>query len=92
MVFFFSNDIGILADLFSPFFCYFLPYLPSDSQPLKDSPQVRAISGIAYYISPPHTHKEAVLDLIHTAIYIAFILSACALFSDCLYYFLCSFF
>ncbi|PPQ86057.1 hypothetical protein CVT25_002238 [Psilocybe cyanescens] len=42
--------------------------------PLKDSPQVRAISGIAYYISPPHTHKEAVLDLIHTAIYIAFIL------------------
>lgn len=32
-------------------------------------------------MSPPHTMKEAVLDPIHTAIYITFMLSACALFS-----------
>jgi len=50
-------------------------------EPLEDSPQLRAVSGIAYYMSPPHTIKEAILDPIHTAIYIKFMLSACALFS-----------
>ena len=39
------------------------------------------MSGIAYYISPPHTIKEALLDPIHTALYVAFVVSACALFS-----------
>lgn len=48
---------------------------------MEDSPQLRATSGIAYYMSPPHTVKEAVLDPIHTGIYITFIISACALFS-----------
>lgn len=48
---------------------------------MDDSPQLMATSGIAYYMSPPHTLKEAVLDPIHTAIYITFMLSACALFS-----------
>jgi hypothetical protein len=48
---------------------------------MEDSPQLRATSGIAYYMSPPHTIKEAILDPIHTAIYIAFMLSACAIFS-----------
>ena len=32
-------------------------------------------------MSPPHTIKEAILDPIHTAVYITFMLSACALFS-----------
>lgn len=50
-------------------------------QPLEDSAQLRAVSGVAYYMSPPHTIKEAVLDPIHTAIYIIFMVSACALFS-----------
>jgi protein transport protein SEC61 subunit alpha len=50
-------------------------------QPLEDSPQLRATQGIAYYMSPPHTLKEAILDPIHTAVYITFMLSACALFS-----------
>jgi hypothetical protein len=31
-------------------------------------------------MSPPHTIKEAILDPIHTAIYIAFVLSTCATF------------
>ncbi|KAF4613227.1 hypothetical protein D9613_010711 [Agrocybe pediades] len=50
-------------------------------EPLEDSPQLRATGSIAYYMSPPHTIKEAILDPIHTAIYIPFMLSACALFS-----------
>ncbi|KAH7908988.1 SecY subunit domain-containing protein [Hygrophoropsis aurantiaca] len=50
-------------------------------EPMEDSPQLRAVSGLAYYMSPPHTLKEAFLDPIHTALYVAFIVSACALFS-----------
>ncbi|KAH6884675.1 protein transporter [Coprinopsis sp. MPI-PUGE-AT-0042] len=50
-------------------------------EPLEDSPQLRAVSGIAYYMSPPHTVKEAILDPIHTAVFIVFMVSACALFS-----------
>jgi hypothetical protein len=48
---------------------------------MEDSPQLLATSGIAYYMSPPHTIKEAILDPIHTALYITFMLSACALLS-----------
>jgi protein transport protein SEC61 subunit alpha len=50
-------------------------------EPLEDSPQLHAISGIAYFMSPPHTFKEVVGDPIHTIVYIAFTLTACALFS-----------
>lgn len=32
-------------------------------------------------MSPPHTMREAIIDPIHTALYIAFMISACALFS-----------
>ena len=32
-------------------------------------------------MSPPHTIREALVDPIHTAIYVTFMLSACALFS-----------
>jgi hypothetical protein len=57
-------------------------YANSFIQLIDDSPQLRATSGIAYYTSPPHTIKEAVLDPIHMGIYITFIISACALFSE----------
>jgi len=50
-------------------------------EPMEDSLQMEAVGGLAYYISPPHTLKAALLDPIHTLIYIAFTLSACALFS-----------
>jgi protein transport protein SEC61 subunit alpha len=42
---------------------------------------LHAVSGIAYYMSPPHTVTAALLDPIHTAIYVTFMLTACALFS-----------
>lgn len=48
---------------------------------MENSPQLGATLGIAYYMSPPRTPKEAFLDPVHTAIYITFMLSACALFS-----------
>lgn len=32
-------------------------------------------------MSPPHTIKEALIDPIHTALHVAFVVSACALFS-----------
>ena len=50
-------------------------------EPLENLPRLAAVSGIAYYMSPPHTIKAALFDPIHTAVYILFIISACALFS-----------
>lgn len=50
-------------------------------EPLEDSPQLHAVSGIAYYMSAPHSWKEVIGDPIHTALYITFTLTVCALFS-----------
>ena len=44
-------------------------------------PQLHAVSGIAYYMSPPFSVSEALLDPIHTAVYLIYIIAACALFS-----------
>ncbi|KAG5437183.1 hypothetical protein PCANB_001160 [Pneumocystis canis] len=43
--------------------------------------QNRAVSGLAYMITPPLNIREAFLDPIHTTIYIIFIVFICALFS-----------
>jgi protein transport protein SEC61 subunit alpha len=49
---------------------------------LKDAPgQSVPVSGIAYYISPPTSLSEIVLDPIHAVIYVVFIMVSCALFS-----------
>jgi protein transport protein SEC61 subunit alpha len=49
---------------------------------LRESPgQSVPVSGLAYYISPPHTFAEIAADPVHTVIYLVFILSSCALFS-----------
>ena len=45
------------------------------------SNQLFAANGIAYYIQPPLSLAEALLDPIKTAIYVAFVLSVCAIFS-----------
>ncbi|TIC18084.1 SecY protein [Wallemia mellicola] len=50
-------------------------------EPLEESPQLFATSGIAYYMSPPHTLHAALVDPIHTIIYVTFMLSVCAIFS-----------
>lgn len=52
-----------------------------NEQPLEDSAQLFAKSGVAYYMSPPHTLKDVVSDPIHTSLYFVFMLTVCALFS-----------
>jgi len=39
------------------------------------------IAGIVYYLSPPSNVGELLRDPIHTILYLAFVLSSCALFS-----------
>ena len=49
---------------------------------LKDDPGNSVpVSGLAYYISPPHTIADIMRDPIHTVFYLAFILISCAVFS-----------
>ncbi|PSS02498.1 protein transport protein SEC61 subunit alpha [Coniella lustricola] len=43
--------------------------------------QLSPISGLVYYMSPPMNMKEALIDPIHTVVYIAYMLTACAVFS-----------
>lgn len=45
------------------------------------SSQLYAVSGLAYYIQPPLSVTDAMLDPIKTAIYVAFVLGSCAVFS-----------
>lgn len=40
-----------------------------------------ALSGLSYYIQPPFSVTDALLDPIKTVIYVAFVLGACAMFS-----------
>jgi len=39
------------------------------------------VGGLAYYISPPHTTADIFNDPLRTIFYVAFVLTACALFS-----------
>jgi len=51
-------------------------------QPMEEaSGQLEAVSGLAYYISAPRSITSALLDPLHTVLYILFIVSACAIFS-----------
>ncbi|KAJ7211026.1 protein transporter [Mycena haematopus] len=77
-----TSNVFILSQMLaSRYPANFLVKLLGVWEPMEDSQQLVATSGIAYYMSPPHTMKEAIIDPIHTAIYIVFMLSACALFS-----------
>merc|ERR1711865_420718 len=48
---------------------------------IPGSGQSVPVSGLAYYVSPPRSLTEIVADPFHAVFYMAFILSACALFS-----------
>ncbi|GAA5875149.1 hypothetical protein JCM8115_003117 [Rhodotorula mucilaginosa] len=76
-----SNVFIVSQMLFNRFPENFLVRLIGVWEPLEDSAQLFARSGLVYYMSPPRTLREVATDPIHTAIYIAFMLSACALFS-----------
>jgi len=47
----------------------------------EGSSQVLPASGLVYYMSPPLSLKDAVLDPLHTAIFMAYMVIACAAFS-----------
>lgn len=50
-------------------------------EPHPGSAQLYAVSGLAYYLQPPFNWQEALSDPIKTVIYVAFVLTACAVFS-----------
>ncbi|EAZ63229.1 Protein transport protein SEC61 alpha subunit [Scheffersomyces stipitis CBS 6054] len=43
--------------------------------------QLYAVGGLSYYIQPPFSFSEALLDPIKTTVYIVFVLGSCAVFS-----------
>lgn len=45
------------------------------------SEQLIPVGGLVYYISPPHSLAEAAANPLHTLLYVAFMLTVCALFS-----------
>ncbi|ORY96215.1 SecY subunit domain-containing protein [Syncephalastrum racemosum] len=51
-------------------------------EPFEGSNQLFATGGFAYYLSAPHSFTAALLDPVHTVVYIAFMLGACAFLSS----------
>jgi protein transport protein SEC61 subunit alpha len=47
----------------------------------EGSSQVSPISGLVYYMSPPTSITDALLDPLHTAVFAAYMMVACAAFS-----------
>jgi len=67
--------------LYSRFPDNFLVQLLGTWKQYQQSNQMYAVAGLAYYLSPPRSLTEAAADPLHALVYIAFILSACAIFS-----------
>ncbi|KAK9485896.1 SecY subunit domain-containing protein [Lipomyces starkeyi] len=76
-----SNIFIISQILFNRFPDNFLVRLLGVWEATSGSAQLHAVSGLAYYMQPPLNIAEALVDPIKTVIYVAFILTACALFS-----------
>ena len=45
------------------------------------SGQMHPVGGLVYYISAPHSLTQVAANPLHAAVYVAFMLGACALFS-----------
>ncbi|OJD38933.1 protein transport protein sec61 alpha subunit [Diplodia corticola] len=76
-----SNIFLVSQMLYSRFSDNLLVRLLGVWEPREGSAQLYAASGIAYYMSPPLNFTEALLDPIHTVVYITYMLIACAVFS-----------
>lgn len=76
-----SNIFMISQMLFKRFENNILVRLLGVWEPLEGSSQLFAKGGIAYYLSAPHSLTDALLDPIHTVIYIGIMLTSCALLS-----------
>ena len=69
-----SNVFLVSQMLYSRFSDNLLVKLLGVWEPREGSSQLYANSGIAYYMSPPLNFTEALLDPVHTAIYMIFML------------------
>ena len=49
--------------------------------PYEGTSQFHAVSGLAYYISAPHSFFEALMDPVHFFVYLVFIMTSSALFA-----------
>jgi protein transport protein SEC61 subunit alpha len=76
-----SNVFLISQMLYSRFSENLLVQLVGVWEAKEGSAQLFATSGLAYYMSPPLNFTDALLDPIHTAVYIIYMLTACAVFS-----------
>lgn len=76
-----SNVFLVSQMLFNRFPDNIFVKLLGSWEPLEGSSQLSAVSGLAYYISAPRSITAALTDPLHTVIYIAFIVTACAVFS-----------
>ena len=50
-------------------------------QEVDVSGQMHPVGGLVYYISAPHSLSQVAANPLHAAVYVAFMLGACALFS-----------
>ncbi|KAK5006083.1 translocon subunit [Elasticomyces elasticus] len=76
-----SNVFLVSQTLFSRFGDNLLVRLVGVWEGRDGSAQLAPVSGLVYYMSPPLNFTDALLDPIHTAVYIVYMLVACALFS-----------
>lgn len=76
-----SNIFMISQALFSRFSDNVLVRLLGVWEITEGSGQLHAASGVAYYMSPPLSFSDALLQPLHTAAYFTFMLVACAMFS-----------
>ncbi|CAN6671405.1 protein transport protein Sec61p [Trichomonascus vanleenenianus] len=77
-----SSNIFIISQMiYSRYPSSILSKLLGTWEPREGSAQLYAVSGISYYMQPPTSWQEALLDPIKTVVYVAFVLGACAVFS-----------
>jgi protein transport protein SEC61 subunit alpha len=76
-----SNVFIVSQLLYNRFPDNFLVRLMGVWKPYEGSSQFFATSGLAYYLTPPHSVTAAFMDPIHFILYTAILLSACALLS-----------
>lgn len=76
-----SNVFIISQMLASRFPSHILVRLLGVWEPLEDSPQLHAVGGLSYYLSPPTSLADAAKDPLHTLVNVAFTLAVCALIS-----------
>jgi protein transport protein SEC61 subunit alpha len=76
-----SNVFFVSKMLYKRFGSFFLVRLLGRWKDASMGGASYPVSGLAYYISPPHSLTNMITDPVHGIVYIFFILATCALFS-----------